>query len=295
MYVNYIKALTPVSQLQITDRFRVSEPDINQVDGKSYAENNLNVSFQKNVSRTIGINLLAGYTTRVNEDNQNTWNQTRDFERLRLSYLISKNLDRKDTTISGGINYNDHTIKHDGGSIVSSTLFGGYDYPVNKRLMTSTQLGYTIADISSASAFGSQETRESTSPFFEFGMNYKVSKYTSVNTSYSYSLRYTTLAAYNAELRSDWLFAIRHEFTPKINMAISYSLVDAEYESEFLRSVNAVGSVLNDQTSIINIRGEYKVNNNHSVECGLQLRERDDFNSVLQERNKVYLGWKLTI
>ena len=295
MYVNYIKALTPVSQLQITDRFRISEPDINQVDGKSYAENNLNVSFQKNVSRTIGINLLAGYTTRVNEDNQNTWNQTRDFERLRLSYLISKNLDRKDTTISGGINYNDHTIKHDGGSIVSSTLFGGYDYPVNKRLMTSTQLGYTIADISSASAFGSQETRESTSPFFEFGMNYKVSKYTSVNTSYSYSLRYTTLAAYNAELRSDWLFAIRHEFTPKINMAISYSLVDAEYESEFLRSVNAVGSVLNDQTSILNIRGEYKVNNNHSVECGLQLRERDDFNSVLQERNKVYLGWKLTI
>ena len=86
---------------------------------------------------------------------------------MRLSYLISKNLDRKDTTISGGINYNDHTIKHDGGSIVSSTLFGGYDYPVNKRLMTSTQLGYTIADIESASAFGFQETRESTSPFFE--------------------------------------------------------------------------------------------------------------------------------
>ena len=40
---------------------------------------------------------------------------------------------------------------------------------------------------------------------------------------------------------------------------------------------------------LLNIRGEYKVNNNHSFECGLQLRERDDFNSVLQERNKVYL------
>ena len=79
-----------------------------------------------------------------NEDNENVWNQTRDFERLRLSYLISKNLDRKDTTISGGINYNDHTIKHDGGSISSSTLFGGYDYPVNKRLMTSRNLNLPL-------------------------------------------------------------------------------------------------------------------------------------------------------
>ena len=78
-------------------------------------------------------------------------------------------------------------------------------------------------------------------------------------------------------------------------MAVSYSLVDAEYESEFLRSVNAGGSVLNDQTSVINIRGEYKINNNHSFECGLQLREREGLDSVLQERNKVYLGWKLTI
>ena len=295
MYVNYIRALTPVSQLQMTDRFRISEPDLNQIDGKSYSENQLNVSYQKNVSRTVGINLLAGYTTRINEDNQNIWNQTRDFERLRLSYLISKNLDRKDTTISGGINFNDHVIKHNGGSILSSTLFGGYDYPVNKRLMTSTQLGYTIADIESGLESGTKETRESTSPFFEFGMNYKISKYTNLNSSYSYSLRYTTLTAYNAELRSDWLFAVRHQFTPKINMAISYSLVNATYESEFLRSYSASGSELNDETSILNVRGEYKVNNNHSIECGVQLRERDDFNSVKQERNKIYIGWKLTI
>ena len=91
MYINYVRAITPVSQLQITDRFRISEPDINQIDGKSYTENNLKCIISRKYKRTIGINLLAGYTTRVNEDNQNTWNQTRDFERLRLSYLISKN------------------------------------------------------------------------------------------------------------------------------------------------------------------------------------------------------------
>lgn len=295
MYVNYIRAVSPISQLQITDRFRISEPDLNQIDGRSFTENNLNISYQKNVRPNIGINLLAGYTTRENEDNQNTWFQTRDFERLRLSYLISKTLDKKDKAISGGINYNNHEIKHDGGSIASSTIFGGYDYPVNKKLMTSTQFGYTFAEIEGGSS--SPEVRDSSSPFFELGLNYELSKYTDINTSYSYSLRYTTLSVYNAELRADWLFAIRHRFTPKINTAISYSLVNATYESDFLRNYDPSVSELDDMNSIINIRTQYMLNTNHSLECGVQLRERKGWDSVNQDytRNKFYFGWKLTI
>ena len=109
--------------------------------------------------------------------------------------------------------------------------------------------------------------------------------------------RYTTLSLYNAELRSDWLFAIRHNFTPKINTAISYSLVNAEYESDFLRSYNPSTSVFDDINSVVNIRTQYKLNTNHSLECGVQLRERNDGSPLGQDykRNKFYFGWKLTI
>lgn len=297
MYINYVKALSSVSQLQVTDRFRISEPDINQIEGKSFTENNINISYQKNVSRNVGINLLAGYTSRKNEDNFNSWNATRDFERIRISYLISRMLDQKDKAISVGLNFNDHEIKHDGGSLISTTLFGGYDYPVNKKIMTSTQLGYTFGKIEGGSGSSYQDDRETTSPFFEAGLNYKFSKFTDINTSYSYSLRYTTLSTYNAEVRSDWLFAIRHKFTSRISSALSYSLVDSNYESDFLRNFNPSGAKLNDKNSIINFRTQYKINNNHSLEVGLQLRERNGWNPAAQDytRNKLYIGWKLNI
>ena len=301
MYVNYMRSLTPVSQFQLTDRFRISEPDINQTDGKSFAENDLKASYVKNINASTGINLLFGYTERVNEDNTNRQFETKDFKRTRLSYLLSRSLDQERKTLSGGINFNNHLIQHDGGSIKTSTIFAGYDYALNNRLQTSLQLGYTFGNIDRASGSTTtnfvNETSNSESPFFEVGMNYQLSKNTRINSSYSYSLRYTTLSLYNAEIRSDLLFAIKHKFTPKNSLALSISNVDADYKSDFLRLYSGPQTDLQDSNTIINLRGEYIIDRNHSIEYGYQNRERNGWDSESQNysRNKVYAGWKLNM
>ena len=300
LYVNYIHSISPISQFQLTDRFRISEPDVNQTDGKSYAENNLRASYQKNISETTGVNLLFGFTERVNEDNQNRRFGTRDFKRMRLSYLLSREIDAEKKTLSGGINYNDHTIQHDGGSIDTSTIFAGFDYKINPRLLTSTQIGYTFGTINQAEGSDSinyvNKSSKTESPFFELGVNYEVSKNTKINSSYSYSLRYTTLSLYNAELRSDFLIGVQHKFTPKMAISCSISKVITNYESEFLRLYSQQSS-LEDNNTIINIRGEYNINRNHTLEAGYQNRERNGWDSQNQDysRNRMYVGWQLNI
>ena len=301
MYLNYMRSLSPVSQFQLTDRFRISEPDLNQIDGRSFTENDLKASYVKNINKNTGINLLFGYTERKNEDNTNRQFDTRDFKRTRLAYLLSRNLDEERKTLSGGINFNDHQIQHEGGSIKTTTIFAGYDYAINNRLQTSTQLGYTFGDINRASGSSTtnfvNDTSNSESPFFEVGMNYILSKNTKINSSYSYSLRYTTLSLYNAEIRSDFLIAIQHKFTPKISLALSLSKVNSDYESEFLRLYSGSESNLKDSNTIINLRGEYLIDRNHAIEYGYQNRERNGWDPASQSysRNKVYLGWKLNM
>ena len=300
LYAKYINAINQSSKIQITDRYRYSELDANQSGdnaSKEYAENDLKGSYNNQLNERNSINLSAGFTTRRNENDSSVYSQTRDFDRYNLSGIISRNLDRDKRTVSLGYIFSEHEIENNAGGIESGTLFLGYDRIFNPQLLGSIQLGYTDAEIEQKDAnSNSSVTSDSSNPYFEIGFNYDLSERTSVSSSFNHSLRYSTTSTYNAEERSDWLIALSHDLTAKINLNVSFSYVKADYESDFLREITTEYGD-EDESTILNIRADYQINRNHFVELGYQGRSRNT--EVLADgdydRNRIYFGWKLQL
>jgi len=299
LYASYQNVLSKSSQITIIDRYRYSEIDANQSgnDSSAYAENNLTASYLRQISERNGFNLSVGSTSRRTDNDISIYNRTLDFDRYLLSGLITRNLDAAKRSISMGYQYTDHAVKNSGGGIKSGTLFLGYDRIFNPEFIGSIQVGYTDAEIEQK--IGNADLSlfsDSSHPFFEIGFKYQISPRTRLTSSYSHSLRYSTLSAYNAEQRSDWLIALNRDITAKINLAISYSYVRALYESDYLRDTTlAFGS--EDKSQILNVRAEYKIDKNHYLEMGYQGRSRDSEVSYngSYDRNRIYFGWKLEL
>ncbi len=300
LYAKYINAINQSSKIQITDRYRYSELDANQSGdnaSKEYAENDLKGSYNNQLNERNSINLSAGFTTRRNENDSSVYSQTRDFDRYNLSGIISRNLDRDKRTVSLGYIFSEHEIENNAGGIESGTLFLGYDRIFNPQLLGSIQLGYTDAEIEQKNGNSNLSvTSDSSNPYFEIGFNYDLSERTSLSSSFNHSLRYSTSSAYNAEERSDWLIALSHDLTAKINLNVSFSYVKADYESDFLREITTTPGD-EDESTILNIRADYQINRNHFVELGYQGRSRNT--EVLADgdydRNRIYFGWKLQL
>jgi hypothetical protein len=300
LYAKYINAINQSSKIQITDRYRYSELDANQSGdnaSKEYAENDLKGSYNNQLNERNSINLSAGFTTRRNENDSSVYSQTRDFDRYNLSGIISRNLDRDKRTVSLGYIFSEHEIENNAGGIESGTLFLGYDRIFNPQLLGSIQLGYTDAEIEQKNGNSNLSvTSDSSNPYFEIGFNYDLSERTSVSSSFNHSLRYSTTSTYNAEERSDWLIALSHDLTAKINLNVSFSYVKADYESDFLREITTEYGD-EDESTILNIRADYQINRNHFVELGYQGRSRNT--EVLADgdydRNRIYFGWKLQL
>ena len=300
LYVSYHNSINQSSEIQITDRYRYSELDANQSGNEAsreYAENVLKGSYRNQLNEKNSMNLSAGLTSRRNDNDSSEFSKTRDFDRYNIAGVISRNLDRDKRTLSLGYNFSDHQIENNAGGIQSGTLFLGYDRIFNPQLMGSIQLGYTDAEIEQkAGGANSSLISNSTNPFYEIGFNYDLSERTQLSSSFSHSLRYTTTSLYNAEIRNDWLIALSHDLTAKINLAISFSYIDANYESDFLREVGAEEDK-EDQSTVLNIRTEYQINRNHFVEVGYQGRSRttEISDNGDYDKNRIYLGWKLQL
>ena len=301
LYVSYQNAINQSSEIQITDRYRYSELDVNQTGdegSKEYAEKFLQGSYRNKLNEKNSINISAGVINRKNDNDSNQYDKTRDFNRFNISGVISRNLDRDKHSVSLGYILSDHQVKNNAGGIQSGTLFLGLDRIFNPQFMGSVQFGITDAEIEQkAGTVNSSVISDSTNPFYEIGFNYDLSERTRLSSSFSHSLRYSTTSLYNAEERSDWLIALSHDLTSKINLAISYSYIDATYQSDFSRTFVESEEDKEDQSSVLNIRTEYQINRNHFVEVGYQGRSRTTEISTNgdYDKNRFYLGWKLQL
>lgn len=299
-YASYQNALSQSTSLNISDRFRYSELDYNQTTedrnnfseaSTEYGENNLQGALIHQLSDRNNLNVGASVVNRRNDNDSANANRTRDFDRYGFSGLFLRNLDQDKQSVSLGYQHSNHEVDNDGGSMQSDTLFIGYDRVFNPRFISTMQLGYTDAEIEQSESGGSSD---SSNPFLELGLNYDVSERTRLNSSFSHSLRYTTRTAYNAEKRSDLLVSLTHDLTAKINLAVSVSYILSDFDVDFRRPGGDNNSV-EDRSTILNIRSEYRINRNHFVEAGYQGRFRDAEISADYERNRIYLGWKLQL
>jgi hypothetical protein len=291
LYLDYAHELNEKTSLVVTDRYRYSDQAVNDAgDNNQFAENVLKGSLRYIIDQRNAVNTLISYTARAYDKDSSLIDFTRDYEQVTFTPLYSRSLNTSGDSLSLGYSITEHTLGHGAGGIDSSTLFVGYDRVFNPQFISSVQLGYTDAEIDQSGA-----NSDSTSPFFEMGFNYRLSEKTRLNASYGYSLRYTTLSLYNAEQRSDLLVSIAHDLTAKIRIAGSISLVHSEYESDFLRDVNYGGDPdKEDDSMILSLRTDYKINRNHAVEAGYQGRFREgDLGEY--DRNMLFVGWKLKI
>jgi hypothetical protein len=301
LYAKYINAIDQSSQFQITDRFRYSELEANQSGStgpREYAENDLKGAYIKQLNGKNSINLSTGFTARRYDNDSRAFNQTRNFDRSNISGIISRNLDRDKRTVSLGYVFSEHEVENNAGGIQSGLLFLGYDQIFNPKFLGSIQLGYTDAEIEQKNGITDLSvTSDSSNPYFEIGFNYDLSERTSVGSTFSHSLRYSTTAIYNAEKRSDWLITLSHDLTAKIDLNASLSYVMSDYESDFLRDIGSTSGEVEDQTTIVNIRADYQINRNHFVEIGYQGRSRNTEISANgdYDKNRIYLGWKLEL
>ena len=75
LYVSYQNAINQSSEIQITDRYRYSELDVNQTGdegSKEYAENVLQGSYRNQLNEKNSINISAGVITRKNDNDSNS-------------------------------------------------------------------------------------------------------------------------------------------------------------------------------------------------------------------------------
>ena len=291
LYLDYAHELNEKASLVVTDRYRYSDQAVNDSgNNNQFAENVFKASVRYIIDQRNAVNTLISFTDRAYDNDSTALGATRDYEQVTFTPLYSRSLNPSGDSISLGYSITEHTLGHGAGGIDSSTLFLGYDRVFNPQFISSVQLGYTDAQIDQSGT-----DSDSTSPFFELGFNYRLSEKTALNASYGYSLRYTTLNLYNAEQRSDLLISLAHDLTAKIKVAGSFSLVDSSYESDFLRDNNYVGNPnKEDESIILSLRADYKINRNHALEAGYQGRFRDgDLGEY--DRNMLFFGWKLKI
>ena len=294
LYLDYAHELNEKTSLVVTDRYRNSEQAVNDSgDNNQFAENIFKASVRYIIDQRNVVNTLISFADRAYDNDSTNPGVTRDYEQVTFTPLFTRSLNRSGDSISLGHSITDHTLDYGAGGVLSSTFFVGYDRVFNSQFISSLQLGYTDAEIDQSGI-----SSDSTSPFFELGFNYRLSEKTALNASYSYSLRYTTLNLYNAEQREDILVSVAHDLTAKIKVATSLSLVNSAYESDFLRDISYITNIgdpnKEDESMIISLRADYKINRNNAVEAGYQGRFRDgDFGEY--DRNMLFFGWKLNI
>ena len=192
LYLDYAHEINEKTRLVLTDRYRYSDQAAN-TSGRfnrrnEFSENIIKGSVKHIIDQRNAINTLISYTDREYERDSNFKDETRDYDQYTITPLYSRNLNPSGDTLSLGISYTDHALGHGAGGVESATYFLGYDRVFNPQFISSLQLGHTEATIDQVDS----KSSDSSSPFFELGVNYKISEKTALNASYGYSLRYTT-------------------------------------------------------------------------------------------------------
>ena len=145
LYVSYQNAINQSSEIQITDRYRYSELDVNQtgdeIGSKEYAENFLQGSYRNQLNEKNSINISGDLSLVKTIMIQINTIKHEILIVINISGVISRNLDRDKHSVSLGYILSDHQIKNNAGGIQSGTLFLGLDRIFNPQFMGSVQFG----------------------------------------------------------------------------------------------------------------------------------------------------------
>lgn len=295
LYGRFSHAISQRAFLTLSDRFRYQQKD-GQTGGASdapsfrdqnYMENDLMGALDYTLNTISYLTLGAGYEFRVWDDEEYGQDLGNDYDQFKLNGSYVRQFNPEKTDGMFGVNYNDLSYDGDRGGYESVVLFGGIDQTFSPTVTGFGRVGVSMNDV---------ETRgvenDTTTPYFDAGLEVKPSDRTSLNGSVGYSVYRSENSLYNAQDRFNIGLGVRHDITAKINLSSSLSYVFSQYSSDY----SDVGVDDVDDTYISwAIRAAYQINRNNFLEAGYLFRTRSSDSFSEYDGNRVDIGWRLRI
>lgn len=302
LYGQLNHALSTQVFMTLSDRARYQMRDaqdgqVSQTDA-NYFENDLKGALDITVSELYNVKLGGGYQMRLwDDDNYGEWNSItmsggNNFDEYDASASVIRDLNDSLTKAMVGVDYSN--LEYDGGrgGYDAVVVMGGADHIFSQYMTGFGRVGATMASVDNMS--GSEDT---TSPYFNVGMDYNPTDKTSFNTSAGYSIYRSQNSFYNSQDRLNVGVGVSHDLTSKISIASSLSYFMGWYDSTVAINGAATGLDVQDSTVQWSVRGSYQINRNNFVELGYQFTDRSiDAGLVTDyQRNRVDLGWRLRL
>ncbi len=297
LYGRLNHAVSQRAFLTLSDRFRYQqrEGQAGLVGGgtddtnSNYIENDFQGALDYTLNSVSYMKLGAGYDFRVWDDSTYGKTAGNDFDRFNANGTYIRQLKPNKTQGTLGISYNDLSYNGSRGGYESMVFSGGVDQNFTPHVTGFGRVGFSLNNVDGGS-LGSDN--ESTTPYFQAGLEVNPTSRTSLNGSLGYSLARSDNSVYNAQDQFSFGLGARHDLTAKISLATSLSFIHSNYDSKYSRT-----GLLSDATDdyfTLTLRGSYQVNRNNFLEAGYLFANRSsDFTDW--SRNRVDVAWRLRL
>jgi hypothetical protein len=303
LYARLNHAVSQRTFLTISDRFRYQEKEGQTGVGLStfdqnYFENDLQAALDYTINSVSYLKFGAGYDFRVWEDSDyGEWHPENlpdgnpggnDFDRINANGTYIRQLKPNKTQGILGVQYADLTYEGSRGGYEAMTFLGGVDQNFNQNVTGFGRLGVSLNDIDGGSEGTDNDT---TSPYFQAGLEVNPTSRTSFNGTLGYSLQRSDNSAYNAQEQFSFGLGARQDLTAKISLAGALAYIHSNYDSEY--SYLGLKDATDDYVTL-SLRCSYQVNRNNFVEAGYFFANRSsDFSDWT--RNRIDVAWRLRL
>lgn len=303
LYAQLNHAVSQRAFATLSDRFRYQEKDgrsdLGRTQDQNYLENNLMGSVDLTINAKSYVRVGGGYEFRTwDDDAYGEWDGTvgsgNNYDQYRANGSVVRELAKDTTSGMVGVNYMDHEYDGARGGFNSTTIYGGVEHGFSPNLKGTAQLGYSFSSVESSTGTVSTITEDTSSPFFEAGLDYQAAERTSINGSVGYSLSQSQNSLYNASDSFDAKLGVKHDLTGKVSLSSALSYIFSMYDSQY----TSFGYPDAEEDYIrLSIRGSYEITRNHFVDVGYEYTYRDSDSAALNEytRNRIDFGWRMRL
>ncbi len=301
LYAKFNHAVSERTFIQVSERYRYQNKDgqsgLSQAGNQNYRENDLMGSLDYTMTALSHIKVGAGYKIRLwDNDGYGEWNSVagtggNNYDQIRLNSSYVRELRPETTTGVLALNYVDHAYDGSRGGFNSTTISGGVDQNFSATVVGTARLGYSFSKVDNG-----QGSSDTSSPYFQVGLDVNSTARTSFAGTFGYSLGQSQNAYYNAQDSFKLDLGMRHDLTGKIELASSVSYTYSLFDGDYYNNNNnlLVGDAKEDYISF-KVRGTYELSRNNFLDVGYQFstRSSDSANLTEFDRNVIDVGWRL--
>ncbi len=280
--------------LTLSDRFRYQQKEGQTgISGttsdfdQNFIENSLKGALDYTINTKSDLKLGAGYDFRTWEDEAyGEGLNNNDYNKVDANGTYVRQLKPNRTEGVLAVQLTDLAYAGSRGGFTSTTFLGGVDQNFNSDVTGFARLGVSLNNVDSYGV-----SNDSTTPYFQAGLEMKPSSRTSYTGTLGYSMKRAENSIYNAQDQFSAALGARQDLTGKISLASSLTLINSLYDGKYS---NVTDEDADDLYVTFTIRCSYKINRNNFLEAGyLYAKRSSDFSDW--NRNRIDMAWRLRL